>query len=158
MENTEKKQSVKSLLDKGKASGRLTTHEIDAAIVEMDMDVEELDKLYDTIESQNIEIIDDLGDASLDVITFDTPDMPKAADPDLSIGVDNKNVAMDDPVKVYLKEIGRVPRRAVRKKLTLPSASVKTIRSLSSGWRRQICAWSSALQSAMWGAACSSST
>ena len=38
MENTEKKQSVKSLLDKGKASGRLTTHEIDAAIVEMDMD------------------------------------------------------------------------------------------------------------------------
>ena len=52
----------------------------------MDMDVEELDKLYDTIESQNIEIIDDLGDASLDVITFDTPDMPKAADPDLSIG------------------------------------------------------------------------
>ena len=109
MENTEKKQSVKSLLDKGKASGRLTTHEIDAAIVEMDMDVEELDKLYDTIESQNIEIIDDLGDASLDVITFDTPDMPKAADPDLSIGVDNKNVAMDDPVKVYLKEIGRVP-------------------------------------------------
>lgn len=53
MENTEKKQSVKSLLDKGKASGRLTTHEIDAAIVEMDMDVEELDKLYDTIESQN---------------------------------------------------------------------------------------------------------
>lgn len=48
MENTEKKQSVKSLLDKGKASGRLTTHEIDAAIVEMDMDVEELDKLYDT--------------------------------------------------------------------------------------------------------------
>ena len=109
MENTEKKQSVKSLLDKGKASGRLTTHEIDAAIVEMDMDVEELDKLYDTIESQNIEIIDDLGDASLDVITLDTPDMPKAADPDLSIGVDNKNVAMDDPVKVYLKEIGRVP-------------------------------------------------
>ena len=109
MENTEKKQSVKSLLDKGKASGRLTTHEIDAAIVEMDMDVEELDKLYDTIESQNIKIIDDLGDASLDVITFDTPDMPKAADPDLSIGVDNKNVAMDDPVKVYLKEIGRVP-------------------------------------------------
>ena len=39
----------------------------------------------------------------------DAPDMPKAADPDLSIGVDNKNVAMDDPVKVYLKEIGRVP-------------------------------------------------
>ena len=53
MENTEKKQSVKSLLDKGKASGRLTTHEIDAAIVEMDMDVEELDKLYDTIDRKS---------------------------------------------------------------------------------------------------------
>ena len=47
------------MLEKGKSTGKLTTQEIDAAIVEEDFDMEELDKLYETIESMNIEIIDD---------------------------------------------------------------------------------------------------
>ncbi|MEG1244034.1 MAG: sigma-70 factor domain-containing protein, partial [Oscillospiraceae bacterium] len=96
----------KVLLDKGKVSGRLTTNEIDMAIVEMDLDIEELDKLYDTIESNNIEIIDDLGEAALENLSFDI-EMPKGAE--LSAVETSKNIAMDDPVKVYLKEIGRVP-------------------------------------------------
>ena len=62
----EKKNSVKALLEKGKSTGKLTTQEIDAAIVEEDFDMEELDKLYETIESMNIEIIDDFGDVELD--------------------------------------------------------------------------------------------
>ncbi|NCC86678.1 MAG: RNA polymerase sigma factor RpoD [Clostridia bacterium] len=106
METTEKKSAIKVLLDKGKASGRLTTNEIDKVIIEMDLDIEELDKLYDTIESSNIEIIDDLGEAALENAGFDI-EMPKSAD---VAGVEaSKNIAMDDPVKVYLKEIGRVP-------------------------------------------------
>ncbi|MEG1179480.1 MAG: RNA polymerase sigma factor RpoD [Oscillospiraceae bacterium] len=106
MEITEKKSAIKVLLDKGKVSGRLTTNEIDMAIVEMDLDIEELDKLYDTIESNNIEIIDDLGEAALENLSFDI-EMPKGAE--LSAVETSKNIAMDDPVKVYLKEIGRVP-------------------------------------------------
>nr|MCR4926293.1 sigma-70 family RNA polymerase sigma factor [Clostridiales bacterium] len=106
MENMEKKPALKALLEKGKASGKLTTQEIDAAIVEMDLDIEELDKLYDTIEGQNIEIVDDFGDLSLDNINFDL-DVTKGQDP-TGTG-ETKNVAMEDPVKVYLKEIGRVP-------------------------------------------------
>ena len=106
MEIAERKTAIKVLLDKGKANGRLTTNEIDMAIIEMDLDIEELDKLYDTIESNNIEIIDDLGDAALENLSFDL-DMPKGAE---LVGVEtSKNIAMDDPVKVYLKEIGRVP-------------------------------------------------
>lgn len=107
METTEKKNPVKSLLEKGKATGKLTTQEIDAAIVEMDFDMEELDKLYDTIDSLNIEIIDDFGDVALDNLNFDT-ELPKSQDAAAAVG-DNHNLAMDDPVKVYLKEIGRVP-------------------------------------------------
>lgn len=109
MENTEKKSPVAVLLEKGKATGKLTTQEIDAAIVEMDFDMEELDKLYDTIESQNIEIIDDFGDVALDALNFDT-ELPKSQDAAAAVAAaDTHNTTIDDPVKVYLKEIGRVP-------------------------------------------------
>ncbi len=74
-----KKNSVKALLEKGKSTGKLTTQEIDAAIVEEDFDMEELDKLYETIESMNIEIIDDFGDVELDNLNFDT-ELPKSQD------------------------------------------------------------------------------
>ena len=49
MDAIEKRPAVKALLDKGKAAGKLTTQEIDAVIVDMDLDIEELDKLYETI-------------------------------------------------------------------------------------------------------------
>ena len=103
MEGNEKKTPFKSLVEKGKAAGRLTTQEIDAAIVEMDLDIEELDKLYETLESNNVEIVDDLSSAAIE--NFDV-DIPKALDIG---GGDDRGSTVDDPVKVYLKEIGRVP-------------------------------------------------
>ena len=103
MEGTEKKTPFKALVEKGKAAGKLTTQEIDAAIIEMDLDIEELDKLYETLESNNIEIIDDLSSAALE--SFDI-DIPKNLDIG---GGDDRGTNVDDPVKVYLKEIGRVP-------------------------------------------------
>ncbi len=107
MENTDKKTSVSALLEKGKAAGKLTTQEIDTVILEMDFDIDELDKLYETIEQQNIEIIDDMSDAMLEDLDFDS-ELPKGQEA-AAAQADNRNAAMDDPVKVYLKEIGRVP-------------------------------------------------
>ena len=103
MEGNEKKTPFKVLIEKGKAAGKLTTQEIDAAIIEMDLDIEELDKLYESLESNSIEIVDDLSSAAIE--NFDV-DIPKALDIG---GGDDKGVTVDDPVKVYLKEIGRVP-------------------------------------------------
>ena len=105
MENIDKKSAIKALVEKGKAVGKLTTQEIDNAMLELDIDIEELDKLYELIESNNIELIDDLDDMAQDAITDET-DMAKSDDGGLG---DSKAVAMDDPVRVYLKEIGRVP-------------------------------------------------
>lgn len=107
MENTDKKTSVSALLEKGKAAGKLTTQEIDTVILEMDFDMDELDKLYETIEQQNIEIIDDMNDAMLEDLDFDS-ELPKGQEA-AAAQADNRNAAMDDPVKVYLKEIGCVP-------------------------------------------------
>ena len=104
MENLDKKTAIKALVEKGKAVGKLTTQEIDTAIIELDIEMDELDKLYEIIEQHNIEIIDDLSDMARDAITSET-DLAKTDDGGLG---ENKTLAMDDPVRVYLKEIGRV--------------------------------------------------
>ena len=105
MENIDKKSALKALVEKGKAVGKLTTQEIDSAILELDIEIDELDKLYELIEANNIELIDDLGDMAHDAITDET-DMAKSDDGGEG---DAKTIVMDDPVRVYLKEIGRVP-------------------------------------------------
>ena len=106
MEAAERKNALRQLIEKGKLSGKLTTHEIDAAMEEMDLDLDELDSLYETIESQSIKIIDDLGDIALEAIAFETEGKSGT---ETVASSDSKSIAMDDPVKVYLKEIGHVP-------------------------------------------------
>lgn len=105
MENLDKKTAIKALVEKGKSVGKLTTQEIDTAIIELDIEMDELDKLYEIIEQNNIEIIDDLSDMAREAITSET-DLAKTDDGGMG---ENKTLAMDDPVRVYLKEIGRVP-------------------------------------------------
>lgn len=107
--SSEEKKNVafKKLIDKGKQSGHLSTQDIDTIIVELDLDVDELEKLNELIDSANISIIDDFSAEALDGISLEV-DLPKETDAAETVAV-NDNAAMDDPVKVYLKEIGRVP-------------------------------------------------
>ena len=102
-----KAAAFKKLVERGKAAGHLTAQEIDNLIVELDLDVDELEKLNDMIDSANINIIDDFSSEALDGITLEV-DLPKETDAADTVAT-NDNAAMDDPVKVYLKEIGRVP-------------------------------------------------
>ena len=102
-----KNLAFKKLIDKGKQSGHLSTQDIDTIIVELDLDVDELEKLNELIDSANISIIDDFSAEALDGISLEV-DLPKETDAAETVAV-NDNAAMDDPVKVYLKEIGRVP-------------------------------------------------
>ena len=108
MENTDKKNVFVRLIERGKATGKLSTQEINSAILDVDFDIEELDKFYEMAEANNIEIIDDINDVMLDDIDFDDSDIGKSAEIEVD-DTDVKNMQMDDPVKVYLKEIGKVP-------------------------------------------------
>ena len=107
MENLEKRAVFKNLIDKGIAMGKINSSDIDTALVEADVDIEEIEKLYATLEAHGIEIVDDFSDEMLDSISMDI-DIPKGFDNSL-MTADNKNAVIDDPVKVYLKDIGRVP-------------------------------------------------
>jgi len=101
----DKKNPISELIEKGKISGKVTTQEIDAAMIESDLDMDELEKVYENLENLNIEIIDDF-DLELDSADFDVA-LPKGQE--AAENVDAAAAAIDDPVKVYLKEIGRVP-------------------------------------------------
>ena len=102
----DKKTIVKELIDLGKQKGQLTNQDILDAIGEIDFEPEQLEKLYDTIESQGIEIVEDIGDIKIDDIDLNFTD---GKDDDSSISAPEQGITTDDPVKVYLKEIGRVP-------------------------------------------------
>ena len=99
--------AFKKLVEKGKSTGHLTAQEIDSLIVDLDLDVDELEKLNDMIDGANINIIDDFSSEALDGIPLEV-DLPKETDAADTVAT-NDSAAMDDPVKVYLKEIGRVP-------------------------------------------------
>ena len=101
---SEKHTSIDSLIEHGRVTGKLSTKEITDALEEMDYDVEQMDKFYDSCASYNIEIVEDF---SID------DDLKMRMDgnltDDLELSLSTEGIAIDDPVKIYLKEIGRVP-------------------------------------------------
>ena len=108
------KELLKKLLEKGQKDGHLTYGEIMDALEKADMDKDQIDDLYDQFTNLGIDIIGEKEDD----LEIDDPDLD---DPDLDeddLKVDDKpedelallkGVNIDDPVRMYLKEIGKVP-------------------------------------------------
>jgi len=94
-----RKQVIKSLLEKGKKKGILTYKEILDSLEEIELDPAQIDKVYENIERVGIEIVGNM-DEELEEI--------KQEEEEIDISVP-EGISFDDPVRMYLKEIGKVP-------------------------------------------------
>lgn len=89
---------LRDLANDGKSKGVLTYKEVMDAFEKIEMPPEQIEKIYDTLEHMGIEVVPEIDD-ELDEVSADE-------DPELSIP---EGVTVDDPVRMYLKEIGKVP-------------------------------------------------
>ena len=99
----QKKMTIDALMEQGKATGKLTTKEITFVLDELDFDTDQLASIISCCEQMNIEIVDD--SVADDVLNDNDLNMSD----DLEMTLSTEGIAIDDPVKIYLKEIGRVP-------------------------------------------------
>ena len=92
-----KDEAVNKIIDLGKAKGAISTTEIIDILDDVEIQPEQIEKLYDTLDEMNVVVTDD------DLKEDDTD--AAADDPAYMESINN----IDDPVRMYLKEIGKVP-------------------------------------------------
>lgn len=107
----EKMKDIKrELIEKGKKKGVLTFKEISDAFENIEVTPEEIERLYDVFEKESIELVEDL-DKELEEIEVSKEELE-----DLSVP---EGINIDDHVKMYLKEIGKVNLLTPEEELSL---------------------------------------
>ena len=103
------KNEMQELIERAKAKGSVSNSEIMTAIGD-DYDIDVVDKLYETLETMGVDItecFDDVDDIADDDIENDIESYESAENMEQILA--QEGLAIDDPVKMYLKEIGKVP-------------------------------------------------
>ena len=107
MEN-DKKMDMQGLIEKGKSSGSLSNSDILEAVEYSGFDMGQIDKVYEVLENSGIEVTNNYMDDGDDYV-----DMEQPAEVDDNEDIDKflaeEGVAVDDPVRMYLKDIGKIP-------------------------------------------------
>ncbi len=93
-------QRIRELLDRGKQKGMLTFNEVMDVMNEVGVDADQMDKVYGELEELNIDIVEEVEvpeDMDEEIAEIETMLAP------------TEGINIDDPVRMYLKEIGKVP-------------------------------------------------
>ena len=102
----ERKINVDSLIEKGK-NGKLSQSDLDEALEEMNYDVDSIDALYATLEDNGIAFDSEISSEEMSEIEHEVEKF--SAGENMERILEEQGLAIDDPVRLYLKEIGKVP-------------------------------------------------
>lgn len=104
--DTNKRIDVEEFIEKSKKEG-VTMADLDEAMEEMDYDLDTMDKLYDELEDNGIILSDDISSEEISEIESEVEKLTTTDKMEKLL--EQGGVQIDDPVRMYLKEIGRVP-------------------------------------------------
>ena len=105
-DDAQKKLTMDSLIEKGK-KGKLSQSDLDDMMEEMDFDDEMIDKLYEELEDQGINLDAPPSDEEMSAIESEVARFSAAEA--MESALEQEGISIDDPVRLYLKEIGKVP-------------------------------------------------
>ena len=102
----ERKIDVNELIEKGK-KGALSSSDLDQAIQSMDYDMDSLEKLYEAFEDNGVALPDDISSSEMNEIENEVERF--GGGENMERILEQEGLSIDDPVRMYLKEIGKVP-------------------------------------------------
>ncbi|MDD4334750.1 MAG: RNA polymerase sigma factor RpoD, partial [Desulfotomaculaceae bacterium] len=106
-------EGVRELIEKGKKRGILTYNEIMDGLQGIELTPEQIDEIYEKLATLGIEVIQETADLEpMESTTIKSSNEETETEAEAEVEVDlavPEGVGIDDPVRMYLKEIGRVP-------------------------------------------------
>lgn len=105
-EDDKRELNIEELVEKGKR-GKLSDGDLEEVLEESDYDLDTLDTLYEKLEDNGIPLTDDLTNAEINEIESEVEHF--GGGENMERILEQEGLAIDDPVRLYLKEIGRVP-------------------------------------------------